>query len=393
MYRPTVSVFNHKDEKAKVADVRMPPVFYTPLRSDIVQFVHDNLSRNTRQAHGVDPRAGMKHSAESWGTGRAVARIPRIGGSGTSRSGQGAFGNMCRKGRMAFNLKTWRRWHRKVNLRQRRHALASAIAATAVTSLVMARGHRVSKVPQLPLVLDDEFSKVQKTKEAIAVLKRFGAFEDVERVIRSKTFRAGKSKARGKKFKHRRGPLLIVNEKSESLYRATRNIPGVTVLNVHRLNIRHLAPGGQFGRFCIYTKSAFEELARQFGSYNGPSVEKKGYVLKREVISNPDIAALINSDEVQRVLRNKKTSRALHPRQKKNPLKNREVMNKINPFAAQLKELNAKRQGQKIKKNRADKKKHRAHASQVMQKITQSLEAAENKINDDYKNAIAMTKV
>lgn len=46
----------------------------------------------------------MKHSAESWGTGRAVARIPRISGSGTHRSGQGAFGNMCRKGRMAFPL-------------------------------------------------------------------------------------------------------------------------------------------------------------------------------------------------------------------------------------------------------------------------------------------------
>ena len=57
----------------------------------------------------------MKHSAESWGTGRAVARIPRISGSGTSRAGQGAFGNMCRKGRMSHPLKTYRRWHRKVN--------------------------------------------------------------------------------------------------------------------------------------------------------------------------------------------------------------------------------------------------------------------------------------
>jgi large subunit ribosomal protein L4e len=57
----------------------------------------------------------MKHSAESWGTGRAVARIPRISGSGTSRAGQGAFGNMCRKGRMAHPLKSYRRWHRKVH--------------------------------------------------------------------------------------------------------------------------------------------------------------------------------------------------------------------------------------------------------------------------------------
>ena len=105
-------------------------MFNTPLRSDLVNFVHTQLSNNTRQAHGVDPEAGYKHSAKSWGTGRAVARIPRIQGSGTHRSGQGAFGNMCRKGGMAFPLKAWRRWHRKVNLRQRRHALASALAAT-----------------------------------------------------------------------------------------------------------------------------------------------------------------------------------------------------------------------------------------------------------------------
>jgi len=62
----------------------------------------------------------MKHSAESWGTGRAVARIPRVSGSGTHRAGQGAFGNQCRKGRMFAPLKTWRRWHRKVNLKQKK---------------------------------------------------------------------------------------------------------------------------------------------------------------------------------------------------------------------------------------------------------------------------------
>eukprot|EP00178_Gracilaria_changii_P003094 TRINITY_DN1450_c2_g1_i1.p1 TRINITY_DN1450_c2_g1~~TRINITY_DN1450_c2_g1_i1.p1 ORF type:complete len:122 (-),score=3.98 TRINITY_DN1450_c2_g1_i1:604-969(-) len=121
----------------------------------------------------------MKHSALSWGTGRAVARIPRIKGSGTHRSGQGAFGNMCRKGRMAFPLKTWRRWHRKVNLNQRRHALASAIAATGVTALVMAKGHKVSQVPQLPLVLDNEVGTISKTSEAVKLLKRYGLYEDV----------------------------------------------------------------------------------------------------------------------------------------------------------------------------------------------------------------------
>jgi large subunit ribosomal protein L4e len=111
--------------------------------SGLVHFVHSNLAHNRRQGHAVFYKAGAEHSAESWGTGRAVARIPRISGSGTSRSGQATFGNMCRKARMFAPLKIWRRWHRKVNVTQRRHAVAAALAASAVTPLVMARGHLV----------------------------------------------------------------------------------------------------------------------------------------------------------------------------------------------------------------------------------------------------------
>ena len=83
---------------------------------------------------------GSQTSAESWGTGRAVARIPRVRGGGTHRSGQGAFGNMCRGGRMFAPTKTWRRWHRKININQRRYALCSAIAATGIPALVMSKG-------------------------------------------------------------------------------------------------------------------------------------------------------------------------------------------------------------------------------------------------------------
>merc|ERR1711862_952360 len=163
--RPTVSVFNHSNVNEVVAEVRMPHVFLAPVRNDLVSFVHDQLSKNSRQAHGVERKAGMKHSAESWGTGRAVARIPRVSGSGTHRSGQAAFGNMCRKGRMFAPLKTWRRWHRRVNNKQKRHAVASALAASAIVPLVQARGHRVGNVNQLPLVFDDKLESYEKTRQ------------------------------------------------------------------------------------------------------------------------------------------------------------------------------------------------------------------------------------
>jgi len=79
--------------------------------------------------------------------------------------------------------KTWRRWHRRVNLNQRRYAVASAVAASAVPSLVLARGHRIDRVPEIPLVVDNKLiDAVDKTKKAVKLLKQVAALRDVEKV-------------------------------------------------------------------------------------------------------------------------------------------------------------------------------------------------------------------
>merc|ERR1711976_1072697 len=145
-----------------------------------------NMNKNNRQAFAVSIIAGKMVSASSWGTVRAVARIPRVGGGGTSRSGQGAFGNMCRGGRMFAPTKTWRKWHRKINTTQKRYAVASALAATAVPALVMARGHRVDDVPEIPLVLDNALESTKKTSAAKDILAAVGALDDVEKASDSK---------------------------------------------------------------------------------------------------------------------------------------------------------------------------------------------------------------
>jgi ribosomal protein L4 len=36
--------------------------------------------------------------------------------------------------------KPWRRWHRRININQKRYALVSAIAASGVPALVMSKG-------------------------------------------------------------------------------------------------------------------------------------------------------------------------------------------------------------------------------------------------------------
>jgi large subunit ribosomal protein L4e len=183
--RPIVSVYDCDEAKVK-SETPMPAVFTTPIRNDIVHYVHSRLAKNRRQGHAVFTKAGMEHSAESWGTGRAVARIPRISGSGTSRSGQATFGNMCRKARMFAPLKIWRKWHAKCNIKQRRHAIASALAASACTPLVMARGHHIGSVPELPLVVDSSISSEGNTSKLLAALNKFGVKDELVKVNKSK---------------------------------------------------------------------------------------------------------------------------------------------------------------------------------------------------------------
>ena len=82
--------------------------------------------------------------------------------------------------------KVWRKWHKKINQNQRRYAVASALAASAVPALVMARGHAIDQVVEVPLVLNADSEKCDKTKAAVALLKSVGAYDDVEKAAASK---------------------------------------------------------------------------------------------------------------------------------------------------------------------------------------------------------------
>jgi len=329
--RPVVSVLSVADEAVKVvSQIALPAVLTAPIRPDVVTFVHTNMNKNNRQAYAVSRKAGHQHSAESWGTGRAVARIPRISGGGTQRAGQGAFGNMCRSGRMFAPTRIWRKWHRKINVNQRRFAVASALAASAVPSLVLARGHRIEQVSEIPLVLDDSVESTQKTAAAVKILAKIGAHADVEKVKDSKKIRTGRGKSRNRRYSLKKGPLFVYAH-ANGIEKAFRNIPGIELVPVERLNLLSLAPGGHVGRFIVWTKSAFEQLDTIYGTYTKKSALKSDYTLPRHVMTNANLGRLINSDEIQSVIRAgiyKNTRRA----QKKNPLKNLGAMVKLNPY-------------------------------------------------------------
>ncbi|AJU58566.1 AQG_2a_G0009090.mRNA.1.CDS.1 [Saccharomyces cerevisiae] len=331
MSRPQVTVHSLTGE-ATANVLPLPAVFSAPIRPDIVHTVFTSVNKNKRQAYAVSEKAGHQTSAESWGTGRAVARIPRVGGGGTGRSGQGAFGNMCRGGRMFAPTKTWRKWNVKVNHNEKRYATASAIAATAVASLVLARGHRVEKIPEIPLVVSTDLESIQKTKEAVAALKAVGAHSDLLKVLKSKKLRAGKGKYRNRRWTQRRGPLVVYAE-DNGIVKALRNVPGVETANVASLNLLQLAPGAHLGRFVIWTEAAFTKLDQVWGSETVAS-SKVGYTLPSHIISTSDVTRIINSSEIQSAIRpaGQATQKRTHVL-KKNPLKNKQVLLRLNPYA------------------------------------------------------------
>jgi large subunit ribosomal protein L4e len=374
--RPLVTLQRLTADQPK-KQLAIPAVFLAPIRPDIVHYVHTNMAKNKRQPYAVSDWAGHQHSAESWGTGRAVARIPRVSGSGTSRAAQGAFGNMCRKGRMFAPTKTWRKWHRKINTNQKRYAVVSALAASGLPALVMARGHRIGRVNELPLVLPDSVQSITKTKKAVEVLSKARAYKDCEKAKFSKKLRAGIGKLRNRRYVNRRGPLIVFN-KDQGIAKAFRNLPGVELVHVERLNLLQLAPGGHLGRFIVWTESAFKRLDSIWGTTRRASSVKKNYKLPVNMVTNSDITRIINSDEVQSKLRPAR-HHVRRYRQKKNPLKNLGVMVRLNPYslAARRAEILAQ---QRRKKATAAKKEAAAKLAAAGQKPKSSLTTAQRKI-------------
>ena len=358
--RPTVTVQSTEIGEdgslaASGSTAPMPAICLAPIRPDVVHAVHKDMAKNHRQAYSVSWMAGMQTPGHSWGTGRAVSRIPRVPGGGTSRSGQAAFGNMCRGGRMFAPNRVWRKWHFKVNKNQRRYALASALAASALPALCMARGHKIESVAEIPLVVSDEIQSMQKTANAVKLLKALEAMDDVEKVKDSKKLRRGKGKMRNRRYVMRRGPLIIY-AKDDGITKAFRNIPGVELADVTRLGLLDLAPGGHLGRFCIWSQSAFETLDTLYGTYSAAGLYKQGnvkaYHLPRSCMSNSDLVRIINSDEIQSKINAPKPGQPVLHGRKKNPLKNFDEMVRLNPYASVVKRAEIMAHQKKGKKDK-----------------------------------------
>jgi len=255
----------NKNGKSEKTLTFLPLPFLAPYRYDLIKRAVLTESQNKKQPKGVDPLAGKRTSAESWGVGYGIARIPRVKGAGTPRANQGAFAPSTRGGYHPTAPKSNKVIKVKMNKKEKKLALFSAIASTANLDLVLKRGHLITNPDlKLPIILSEEVAKIEKTKELVDFLKRIGVYADIERVKNSIKIRAGKGKRRGRRYKERKGPLLV-KLGDEPIAKAFKNLPGADVADVRNLPVYMLAPGCFPGRLTLWTINSFNYLADKFG--------------------------------------------------------------------------------------------------------------------------------
>lgn len=83
----------------------------------------------------------------------------------------------------------------------------------------------------------------------------------------------------------------MIHAGEEAKLKAIRNLPGVDFCNVHSLSVLKLAPGGHLGRFCVWTKAAFESLDKIFGTATATSERKylgRNWALPKVCLTNTD---------------------------------------------------------------------------------------------------------
>lgn len=263
----------------KVRSVELPEQFGEEIRPDIIKRAVIAVKANKRQPSGANLRAGMRHSTKlsrrrrkyKTSYGHGISRVPRkiMSRRGRNFFWVGALAPNTVGGRRSHPPKAEKIWSQKVNTKERRLAIRSALAATCLKEFVEKNGHLFK---QVPIIIVSDFENIKKTKEVKNILISLGLDRELERSS-VKKIRPGKGRMRGRKYKTRKGPLIVVS-KICSLQQSAKNIPGIDVALVESLNAELLAPGYEPGRLTIFTDKAIERLDKE-KLFTGIKVEEK----------------------------------------------------------------------------------------------------------------------
>ena len=258
-------VFDTEGKQTK--EINLPSVFSEPVRPDLINRAAIAVRSVLFQPKGPTPRAGLQTSAEYVGRRRAYrtminierARLPKV------KLPKGRFGDVrivpqAKGGRPAHPPKPEKIMVERINKKERKKAIRSAIAATGRKELVEKRGHKVEG--EVPIIVEDSFENLKKTKEVLSLFKKLKLGKELERCKEVK-IRPGKGRMRGRRYKKKRGVLVVVSKECPVI-KAAKNIAGVDVSIVKNLNADLLAPGGQPGRLTLFTETAVKELEKLF---------------------------------------------------------------------------------------------------------------------------------
>jgi len=272
-------------EGKKLKEIELPVQFSEEYRPDLIKRAVLVVQANKRQSYGAFPKAGQRASAVlsrrrrdfRGAYGYGISRVPRkiLWRRGTQFGWQGAFAPGTVKGRKAHPPKSTKILAQKINIKERRKAIRSALAATTLKDIVTSRGHSISKLLSLPLIVEKKFESLTKTKDVKATLEKIGLKEELQR-INTRKIRAGKGKSRGRKYKTKKGPLIVVSENC-SLEKSAKNILGIDICKVNLLNTELLAPGTVPGRLTIFTENSIDKLKNEklFLNVKKEKTEKK----------------------------------------------------------------------------------------------------------------------
>jgi large subunit ribosomal protein L4e len=271
------NVYNAQGEK--VREIELPPHFEEEIRPDLIKRAVLAIYANRRQPYGASKDAGLEASA--WTSkrrrsyrscyGRGISRVPRavLAGKGSMFYWVARVVPNAVKGRRAHPPKPEKIWSEKINKKERRKAIRSAIAATANEHFVLSRYSRASEFLKevvskfgLPIVLDASVEEISKSKQLRNVLTNLNLKDFLNYVKETKRVRAGKGKRRGRKYKQNRGLLIVISSEDVPLNKV--GLEGVEIVPVRNLNAELLAPGCKPGRLTLWTEGAIERLNNLF---------------------------------------------------------------------------------------------------------------------------------
>jgi large subunit ribosomal protein L4e len=250
----------------KTGEQSLPVQFSEAYRPDLIKRAVHAVQSAARQPYGASPVAGMRHSSEMskrrrkyrgcYGFG--ISRVNRKIHSrrGTRMYWVGATSPQTRGGKRSHAPKAEKIFAKQINKKENRKAIRSAMAATLIKDLVVARGHRLPE--HYPFIISGDLEKLTKTSAIHAALLELGFKAELERSLVKKV-RAGIGKLRGRKYRRKKGILFVVGEPCP-LLKAAQNMPGVDVVEVHALNAELLAPGALAGRVTLWSENALKVI-------------------------------------------------------------------------------------------------------------------------------------